>query len=77
MKNVKTWENVAYIALALCVFGNIAVGWFYLLAQVAYLVANGINVVRNFALNRPSADKVKDLAFFAITVGLIIIRLFG
>ena len=41
MKNVKTWENIAYIALALCVFGNIAVGWFYLLAQVAYLVANG------------------------------------
>ena len=73
----KFWENIAYIALALCVFGNIAVGWFFLLAQTAYLIANGINVARDFALGRPAADKVRNLTFFAITVGLIIIRVFG
>lgn len=77
MKRVKFWENTAYIALTLCVFANIAVGWFYLLAQFVYLTANGINVVRCFALGRPAADKVRDLAFLAITVGLIFIRLFG
>ena len=62
--------------LALCLIGQVTVGYFYLFAQIAYLIANGISVVRSFALKRPSADKVKDIAFFAITLALIIIRIF-
>lgn len=68
------WEIVGYISLALCIFGQIAVGYWYLLAQVAYLVANLACVVRCFALGQPSADKVKNIAFLAITAGLIFVR---
>lgn len=70
----KLWENFAYISLMLCVIGNIAVGYFYLSAQTAYLIANTINLTRDFALNYTTADKVKDTAFLGITISLIIIR---
>lgn len=71
----KFWEYMGYINLALCIIGQITVGKFYLLAQVAYLVANGIGVVRSFSLKRPVADKSKDIVFFAITIALILLRL--
>ena len=73
----KFWENIVYFSLACCIFGNITVGWFYLLAQSAYLIANIINFIRCLALDRPTADKVRDLSFLVITISLIIIRLFG
>lgn len=76
MKNQKLWETIGYITLALCIIGNVTVGNFYLFAQFAYLIANGIAVVRSFILERPTADKVKDITFFAITVALIIMRIF-
>ena len=76
MKNQKIWELIGYINLALCIVGQITVGKFYLFAQVAYLVANGIGVARSFILKRPIADKMKDIVFFAITVALIILRIF-
>lgn len=74
MEKTKAWENVGYITLALLVFGNITVGWFYLLAQVVFLIANGLCVIRDFALNRPVADKTKNITFFGITIALIAIR---
>lgn len=77
MKNEKLWENIGYVNLALCLFGQITVGWFYMVAQSAYLLANGIGVARSFILKRPTADKVKDTAFFAITLALIVIRMWG
>lgn len=73
----RIWENMVYISLALCIFGQIAVGWMYLVAQGAYLIANLISVVRSFALGRPTGDKVRDITFFTITVALIAVRLFG
>ena len=73
----KIWENLAYLSLACCIFGNIAVGWFYLVAQGVYLIANTINFVRSIILDRPTADKVRDLTFLVITIALIIIRIFG
>lgn len=73
-KNTKIlWEVVGYVTLALCIFGQIAVGYIYLVAQGAYLIANIASVIRDFKLNLPTANKVKDIAFAAITVGLIII----
>ena len=68
------WEIVGYVTLALCVFGQITVGYFYLVAQVAYLIANIASVVRDFALKLPNANKVRDIVFTGITVALIIIR---
>ena len=70
------WEIVGYIGLILCVFGQIAVGYLYITAQIAYLIANLSAVVRDFALDLPPANKVRDIVFTGITVALIIIRVF-
>lgn len=70
------WEVVGYIGLILCVFGQIAVGYLYITAQIAYLIANLSAVVRDFALDLPPANKVRDIVFTGITVALIIIRIF-
>lgn len=69
------WEIIGYICLALCVVGQITVGYAYLLAQIAYLVANIASVIRDYALNLPRANKVKDICFSGITIALIIIFL--
>ena len=71
------WETIGYFTLALCIFGQIAVGYAYMLAQIGYLVANVLSVVRDFALDLPRANKVRDIAFTAITLGLIVIRIVG
>ena len=70
------WEGIGYFTLALCIFGQIAVGYIYLVAQFGYLVANALGVTRDFALNLPNANKVRDVVFTAITIGLIVIRIF-
>lgn len=75
MKKETIWEIVGYIGLALCVFGQIAIGWVYLVAQCAYLLANISGVVRDFALKLPNANKVKDIVFTAITLALIVVRI--
>lgn len=75
-KQQVTWEIVGYVGLALCIFGQVAVGWLYLLAQFAYLIANVSGVVRDFALDLPPANKVKDIVFSGITLALICIRIF-
>lgn len=67
------WEVIGYLTLALCIFGQIAVGYIYIPAQFAYLAANGLGVIRDVALKLPRANLVRDVVFFAITVALIII----
>ena len=69
------WELIGYTNLALCVIGQITVGYWYLPAQFVYLSANVIGVVRNLKLNLPKANIVKDFAFTGITIGLIIMRI--
>jgi hypothetical protein len=71
------WEGVGYFTLALCIFGQITVGTWYLLAQFGYLIANVLGVTRDFALNLPKANKVRDVVFTAITIALIVMRLAG
>lgn len=73
--NTIFWEIVGYLTLALCVIGQIAVGYIYIPAQIAYLVANILSVARDFALILPKANKVKDICFTGITAGLIVIYL--
>lgn len=75
-KNDTFWEIVGYSTLALCIFGQIAVGYIYMTAQVAYLVANVLSVVRDFALDLPRANKVRDVVFTGITLALIAIKIF-
>jgi hypothetical protein len=67
------WEGIGYFTLALLVFGQIAVGYIYLTAQIVYLTANLLCVVRDIAIKLPRANLVKDICFSAITCGLIAI----
>lgn len=73
----KFWDNVGYLTLTLLVIGNLTVGYIYLFAQTLFAIANGINVIRAFQLKRPLADKTREIVFFGMTIGLIIIRLRG
>ena len=75
MKKTVFWEIIGYITLALCVFGQIAVGKMYLIAQTAYLIANTASVIRDFALKLPPANIVRDICFTGITIALIIISI--
>lgn len=76
-KNNTFWEGIGYFTLALCIFGQITVGTWYLLAQFGYLISNVLGVARDFALNLPKANKVRDVVFTAITIALIVMRLVG
>ena len=67
------WEIIGYLTLALCIFGQITVGYFYLPAQIVYLVANCLSMVRSISIKLPKANIIKDVVFTAITAGLIAI----
>jgi hypothetical protein len=64
-------ENTQYIVLILLIIAQCVIGSWFLLGQGLYLVANLISVARSFYLKRPPADKVKDCACLAITMGII------
>ena len=76
-KNNAFWEVINYICLALCLFGQMTVGYIYLVAQFGYLIANGLAVVRDFKIGMPKSNCVKDICFFTITLALIILRFCG
>lgn len=71
------WENLQYAVLALTIFGQITVGPAYLVGQGGWFVANVVAFVRDFALSRPTADKVKDAAMIALTLGLATAHILG
>ena len=75
MANTKFWDNIGYLVLILLLIGQVTVGWAFFIGQGAYLIGNIINLVRDFKLDRPKADKIKNTCFTAITIGLIIIKL--
>ena len=66
---------IGYITLALCILGQVIVGKWYMFAQCLYLVSNIASTIRDFALKLPRANKVREVAFTAITAALIIVRL--
>ena len=67
----KFFENIYYVVIALLILAQCVVGPSYLFGQGLYLAANVVSLVRCYALKRPAADKVKDYACTAITLGLI------
>ena len=75
MEKEKFWENSMYAVIILLVIGQMTVGWLFYVGQGAYLIGNIINVVRDFKMDRPKADKIKNLLFTAITIGLIMLRM--
>ena len=75
MEKEKFWENSMYAVIILLVIGQITVGWLFYVGQGAYLIGNIISVLRDFKMNRPKSDKIKNLLFAAITIGLIMLRM--
>lgn len=72
----KIWENLQYIVLALTIVGQCVMNIGAIYGQSAFLIANLITVTRDFKLGRPVADKVKNIALTAITIGLVLLLLF-
>lgn len=68
----KIAENAAYLALCGTIIGQIVSTQSVLAAQIIWLIANVINIARDYALDRPRADKVRDWALSGITGGIII-----
>ena len=72
----KFFENLQFVVLIGLIVAQCVVGNNFYLGQFIYLGCNTISVARNFALDRPLADKVKDCACFGITLGLILFNYF-
>jgi len=71
----KKIEDLQYLVLVLLIVGQCTVGANFWIGQCVYLLANVISVYRCFVLQRPAADKVKDICCLAITIGLLIFNL--
>lgn len=69
-------ENLQYVVLAGVILGQCTVGANFYLGQFIYLVCNAVSVFRDFELNRPTADKIKDVCCSGITLGLILFNYF-
>lgn len=69
---MKFFEGTAgYMVLGFLILAQCIVRVSYPAGQFLYLTANLLAVTRCFALNRPRADKVKDISCLAITLGLL------
>lgn len=75
MNTEKIFEGLGYAVLIGLIIGQCIIGKWYIVGQTVYLLCNVISVARSFILKRPKADKVKDCACTAITVGLILLAL--
>lgn len=71
------WENLQLLVLAGTIAGQCIIGASFLIGQGIWLVCNAIALIRDFALHRPAADKIKNAALLGITGGLIIAYLMG
>ena len=72
-KHIKFVENLQLLGLALTIMGQVLVRFdLALTAQTIWLVANIIALGRDFYLERPWADKIKNAALTGITLALII-----
>lgn len=71
-KAEKIWENIQLLVLGLTIVGQMTVGIIFLLGQGLWLVSNTIALIRDFALHRPPADKIKNAVLTSITFGIIL-----
>ena len=72
-KHVKLVENLQLLGLGLTILGQVLVRFdLALVAQSIWLGANVLALGRDFYLERPWADKIKNAALTALTAGLVI-----
>lgn len=76
MENKKNFD-ILYIAMILTIVGQCVVGKSFYFGQFAFLIANVIYLCRDFVLRRPRADKIKNICFTGITLGVILIEFFS
>lgn len=74
---IKVWENLQVLCLFGTILGQVLVGGLYFVAQSVWLACNVLSLSRDFVLERPLADKIKDAGLCAVTVALIILRAMG
>lgn len=74
MKTKNLIINLQYIALVAFIIAQCIVGKNFIIGQSIYLIANCISVFRDFVLDRPTADKIKDSCCFGLTLGLILLN---
>lgn len=72
---IKFFENLQYVVLAGLIIAQCVIGGSFYLGQGIYLAVNALSIVRSFALERPTSDKIKDISCFAITFGIIVFSL--
>ena len=71
-KHIKFVENLQLLGLGLTIVGQVLVRFdIALVAQLIWLAANVIALGRDFYLERPWADKIKNAALTALTAGLV------
>ena len=71
-KHIKFVENLQLLGLGLTIVGQVLVRFdLALVAQLIWLTANIIALGRDFYLERPWADKIKNAALTALTAGLV------
>ena len=72
-KHVKFVENLQLLGLGLTILGQVLVRFdLALVAQSIWLGANVLALGRDFYLERPWADKIKNAALTALTAALVI-----
>jgi len=75
MKENIFWEIFGYITILMVVVGQVIVGWVYVAGQCCFVVGNSISTIRCFKIQLPTADKVKNICFLAISISLVIVGL--
>ena len=71
-KHITLVENLQLLGLGLTIIGQVLVRFdLALVAQLIWLVANIIALGRDFYLERPAADKIKNACLTALTAGLV------
>ena len=76
MLNQKIWDYLGYSIIFMIMLGQVVVSIDVLWGNGVYLVCNLVSVVRTFSLKRPACDKVKDVACLALTLGIILLKVF-
>ena len=72
-KHIKFVENLQLLGLGLTIIGQVLVRFdLALVAQLIWLAANLIALGRDFYLERPAADKIKNACLTALTAGLVL-----
>lgn len=71
------WENAQYIVLLGIMLGQAVCAIDLIVGQYVFLVVNIIGIFRVFILERPLADKVKDVACLGLTLTILAVKFLG